>query len=122
MDEQARQGHKRYPYLLKDVVIAHPDHVWSADITYIRLRQGFTYLVAIMGWHSRYVLSWEVSATLDKEFCIRALENSLMLSSPEIFNSDQGSQFASVEFTGRFTGTVQKISPHLYTSNRIIDT
>lgn len=94
------KGHKRYPYLLEGVVIGRPDQVWSTDITYIRLKQGFVYLVAIMDWHSRYVLSWEVSTTLEKEFCIRALENSLMLSSPEIFNSDQGSQFTSSEFTG----------------------
>ena len=88
--------HKKYPYLLKDLVIDRSDQVWSADITYIRLRKGFIYLVAIMDWHSRYVLSWEVSTTLDKEFCLRALE----LSSPDIFNSDQGSQFTSLEFTG----------------------
>jgi len=95
------KDHKKYPYLLRDVVIERPDHVWSTDITYIRLRSGFIYLVAIMDWHSRYVLSWEVSTTLDAEFCIRALEGALTLSSPEIFNSDQGSQFTSVEFTGR---------------------
>ncbi len=97
---QPAKDHKKYPYLLKDVVIERPDHVWSADITYIRLKQGFIYLVAIMDWHSRYVLSWEISTTLDKEFCIRALEKALGLSSPEIFNSDQGSQFTSLEFTG----------------------
>ena len=95
------KDHKKYPYLLKDVVIERPDHVWSTDITYIRLKGGFIYLVAIMDWHSRYVLSWEVSTTLDAEFCIRALERALSLSSPDIFNSDQGSQFTSVEFTGR---------------------
>jgi putative transposase len=94
------RDHKKYPYLLKDVVIERPDHVWSTDITYIRLKQGFIYLVAIMDWHSRYVLSWEISTTLDKAFCIRALEKALGLSSPEIFNSDQGSQFTSLEFTG----------------------
>lgn len=94
------KDHKKYPYLLRDLVIGRPDHVWSADITYIRLKQGFIYLVAIMDWHSRYVLSWEISTTLDKEFCIRALEKALGLSSPEIFNSDQGSQFTSLEFTG----------------------
>ena len=94
------KDHKKYPYLLKDVVIERPDHVWSTDITYIRLKQGFIYLVAIMDWHSRYVLSWEISTTLDKAFCIRALEKALGLSSPGIFNSDQGSQFTSLEFTG----------------------
>lgn len=95
------KDHKKYPYLLMDVVIERPDHVWSTDITYIRLKGGFIYLVAIMDWHSRYVLSWEVSTTLDAEFCIRALERALSLSSPDVFNSDQGSQFTSVEFTGR---------------------
>lgn len=94
------KDHKKYPYLLKDVVIERPDHVWSTDITYIRLKGGFIYLVAIMDWHSRYVLSWEISTTLDAEFCISALEKALTLSSPEIFNSDQGSQFTSTEFTG----------------------
>lgn len=93
--------HKKYPYLLRGLEIDCPDQVWGADITYIRLRQGFIYLVAVMDWHSRYVLSWEVSTTLTMDFCLRALENALTLSSPEIFNSDQGSQFTSVEFTGR---------------------
>ena len=83
------KDHRKYPYLLRDVVIERPDHVWSTDITYIRLKHGFIYLVAIMDWHSRYVLSWEVSTTLDAEFCIRALECALTLSSPDIFNSDQ---------------------------------
>ncbi len=104
------KNHKRYPYLLRDVVIERPDHVWSTDITYIRLKHGFIYLVAIMDWHSRYVLSWEVSTTLDAEFCIRALERALSLSSPDIFNSDQGSQFTSVEFTGRLEKIGIKIS------------
>ncbi len=94
------KDHKKYPYLLRDAVIDRPDQVWGTDITYIRLKQGFIYLVAIMDWHSRYVLSWELSTTLDKEFCIKALEKALGLSSPEIFNSDQGGQFTSLEFTG----------------------
>lgn len=92
--------HKKYPYLLRDISIERPDHVWCADITYIRLSQGFIYLVAVMDWHSRYVLSWEVSTMLDKEFCIKALESALLLSKPEIFNTDQGSQFTSDDFTG----------------------
>lgn len=104
------KDHKKYPYLLKDVVIERPDHVWSTDITYIRLKGGFIYLVAIMDWHSRYVLSWEVSITLDAEFCIRALERALSLSSPDIFNSDQGSQFTSIEFTGRLENLEVAIS------------
>jgi len=94
------KDHKKYPYLLKGIKIDHADHVWSTDITYVRLKQGFIYLVAIIDWHSRYVLSWEISTTLDKEFCISALEKALTLSRPEIFNSDQGSQFTSTEFTG----------------------
>jgi len=93
--------HKIYPYLLKGVSIDRPDQVWGADITYIRLAHGFMYLVAIMDWFSRYVLSWELSNTLETNFCLKALEGALMLSKPEIFNSDQGSQFTSLEFTGR---------------------
>jgi len=77
------KDHKEYPYLLRDVIIDRPDQVWSTDITYIKLRPpGFIYLVAIMDWHSRYVLTWELSTTLDKEFCIRALERVFGLSPP----------------------------------------
>ena len=94
-------AHKIYPYLLRGVPIDHCNHVWSTDITYIRLKGGFVYLVAILDWYSRYVLSWEISNTMDTEFCMRALENALKKGSPEIFNTDQGSQFTSNEFTGR---------------------
>jgi putative transposase len=94
------KGHKKYPYLLKGLIINRPDHVWSADITYVRLVQGFIYLVAIMDWFSRYILSWEISTTLEKNFCLKALESALRLSMPDIFNSDQGAQFTSTEFTG----------------------
>ncbi len=97
---KANPDHKKYPYLLKGVVIDHPDQVWSTDITYIRLQHGFVYLVAIMDWHSRYVLAWDISTTMDTDFCIRTLENALKTSKPEIFNSDQGSQFTSNDFTG----------------------
>jgi putative transposase len=93
--------HQIYPYLLKGVSIDRPDQVWGADITYIRLAHGFLYLVAIMDWFSRYVLSWELSNTLEMDFCLKALEGALMRSQPEIFNSDQGSQFTSLEFTAR---------------------
>jgi putative transposase len=93
------QEHKRYPYLLRDLVIDHPGQVWCADITYIRMLYGFIYLVAIMDWFSRYVLAWEISTTLDTAFCVRALEKALGISKPEIFNTDQGVQFTSVEFT-----------------------
>lgn len=96
---KALREHKKYPYLLKDMVIERVDQVWSADITYIRLSQGFIYLVAIIDWYSRYVLSWKVSITLEKEFCMEALEKALRASKPDIFNTDQGAQFTSLEFT-----------------------
>ena len=91
--------HKIYPYLLKDVQIIRPDQVWSADITYIRMYRGWLYLAAVMDWFSRYVLSWEVSVTLESEFCVEALEQALSFGRPEIFNTDQGSQFTSIDFT-----------------------
>lgn len=91
--------HKKYPYLLRDMLIERPDQVWCADITYIRLQQGFVYLVAIMDWYSRYVLAWDISITLDADFCIQTLERALSISRPEIFNSDQGVQFTSGNFT-----------------------
>ena len=92
--------HKIYPYLLRNRVVARPDEVWCADITYIPLPAGFMYLVAIMDWHSRYVLSWRLSNTLDAEFCVAALEAALLRGRPEIFNTDQGAQFTSRAFTG----------------------
>lgn len=93
-------GHRIYPYRLRGLEIVRPNQVWSTDITYIRLRRGFAYLVAIMDWFSRYVLSWELSVTLDVSFCVAALEWALKRAQPEIFNSDQGSQFTSETFTG----------------------
>lgn len=98
---KAVEEHKKYPYLLRDVLVERPDQVWSTDITYIRMHEGFLYLVAIMDWYSRYVLAWRLSNTLDVEFCLDALEAALAISQPEIFNSDQGSQFTSNDFTGR---------------------
>jgi putative transposase len=92
--------HKKYPYLLRKLAITRPNQVWATDITYIRMNQGFIYLVAIMDWFSRYVLSWEVSNTLDETFCIEALQRALSKAKPDIFNSDQGSQFTSTAFTG----------------------
>jgi putative transposase len=92
-------GHKIYPYLLKNMRIKRPNQVWSTDITYIRLVNGFVYLVAIMDWFSRYVLSWRLSTSLDVEFCVAALKEALEQGHPDIFNSDQGSQFTSNEFT-----------------------
>jgi putative transposase len=91
--------HRIYPYLLKDVLIEHVDQVWSADITYIRMYRGWVYLTAIIDWFSRYVLSWEVSVTLESDFCIEALKQALSFGIPQVFNTDQGSQFTSIEFT-----------------------
>ena len=95
----SNKAHKVYPYLLRNVEIQKPNHVWSTDITYIKLRTGFVYLVAIIDWYSRYVISWKLSITMEKDFCIEALQEALDQGHPEIFNSDQGSQFTSVEFT-----------------------
>ena len=91
--------HKIYPYLLRDVEITRSDQVWSADITYVRMYRGWLYLVAVMDWFSRYVLSWEVSTTLESEFCVTALKRALGYGRPEVFNTDQGSQFTSDDFT-----------------------
>ena len=93
-------GHKSYPYLLKDVQICRPNQVWCADITYIPVRRGCAYLVAVMDWYSRYVLSWALSSSLNAGFCVWALKEALALGRPEIFNTDQGSQFTSAEFIG----------------------
>src|SRR5437868_8157328 len=92
--------HRIYPYLLRNLAIERPDQVWSADITYVPLRRGFMYLVAVLDWHSRYVLSWELSNTLDSSFCVAALEAAMESQRPEIFNTDQGAQFTSQAFTG----------------------
>ena len=94
------ESHK-YPYLLEGLKIQEPDEVWCSDITYIRMRRGYIYLVAVMDWFSRYVLSWQVSNTLDGYFCLSALQRALMKGKPRIFNTDQGSQFTSSAFTGR---------------------
>ncbi|MEX2517033.1 MAG: IS3 family transposase [Gammaproteobacteria bacterium] len=96
----ANPAHKVYPYLLRNVVIDRPNQVWATDITYIPMARGFVYLVAIMDWYSRRVLSWRVSNTLDTRFCIDALEEAIERHGPpEIFNTDQGSQFTSDDFT-----------------------
>lgn len=107
---KAVKEHKKYPYLLKGLVIDRPDQAWCADVTYIRLVRGFLYLVAIMDWFSRYILSWEVSISLEVEFCLRALSKALSVSKPDIFNSDQGPQFTSLEFTGRLKDAGIQIS------------
>jgi len=93
-------GHKIYPYLLSGLKITRPNQVWAADITYIPMARGFLYLVAIIDVYSRYVLSWRLSNTLDAGFCVEALEEALRKGKPEIFNTDQGSQFTSEAFTG----------------------
>jgi putative transposase len=90
-----------YPYLLRDRVLSHINEVWSSDITYIPMKHGFMYLMAVIDWYSRYVLSWRLSNTLEGRFCLEALEEALTLGRPEIFNTDQGSQFTSREYTGR---------------------
>jgi putative transposase len=94
-------GHKIYPYLLRNVEVTRPDQVWASDITYVPLRHGFLYLVAVMDWYSRYVLSWRLSNTLTGSFCQEALDEALSRAKPEIFNSDQGSQFTATAFTSR---------------------
>ena len=91
-------GHKVYPYLLRGRKTREVNEVWSTDITYIRMKHGWLYLVAIMDWMSRFILSWELSTTLEVDFCIRALKRALAIGTPEIFNSDQGSQFTSLAF------------------------
>lgn len=103
--------HKIYPYLLRGVTVTRPNQVWSADITYIRLLQGYVYLIAILDWYSRFVLSWEISNTMDVGFCIDTLERALLkYKKAEIFNTDQGSQFTSNAFTGILINNGIKIS------------
>ena len=93
-------AHKVYPYLLRNMVVERPNQVWAADITYIPMNRGFMYLVAVMDWHSRKILSWRISNTLDTQFCVEAVEEALgRYGAPEIFNTDQGAQFTSNEFT-----------------------
>src|SRR5246127_1751721 len=95
-------SHKIFPYLLRNLIIERPNHVWAADITYVPVGRGFLYLVAIIDWASRAVLAWRLSNTMDVAFCLAALEDALArFGKPEIFNTDQGSQFTSGEFTGR---------------------
>ncbi|MCG3768682.1 MAG: hypothetical protein JW394_0800 [Nitrospira sp.] len=107
---QPGEGHKIYPYLLRDVGVERVNQVWSTDITYIRMAQGFVYLVAVMDWFSRYVLSWRLSLTMELDFCVEALRCALRRGRPEIFNSDQGSQFTSEKFTGELAARQISIS------------
>ena len=103
--------HRIYPYLLRDLAVTRPNQVWCSDITYIPMRRGFLYLVAVMDWHTRAVLSWRLSNTLDSTFCVEALTEALSrYGKPEIFNTDQGSQFTSEEFTDVLSGAGVRIS------------
>ena len=102
--------HRVYPYLPRGVEINRVNQVWSTDITYVRLRQGFLYLAAILDWFSRYVLAWRLSNSLDTSFCLEALDEALSRGRPEVFNSDQGSQFTSREFTGRLVAAGVQVS------------
>jgi len=103
--------HRVYPYLLRDLEVSQPDQVWCADITYIPMQRGFLYLVAIMDWASRRVLSWRLSNSMDSSFCVEALEETLQhFGRPKIFNTDQGSQFTSLEFTETLKNAGVKIS------------
>lgn len=104
------QAHRVYPYLLRDLQIVRPNQVWSADITYIPMQHGFMYLVAILDWFSRYVVAWQLSNTLDGQFCLEVLEQALLQGRPEIFNTDQGVQFTAREFTSRLEGAGIRIS------------
>ena len=101
---------QRYPYLLRGMRIERCNQVWSCDITYIRLQRGFVYLMAVMDWFSRYILSWELSITLDTSFCLEALDRALRVATPENFNTDQGVQFTSAEFTKRLKDADIRIS------------
>jgi putative transposase len=107
---QPAAGQRIYPYLLRNLPITRVNQVWSTDITYIRLVHGFIYLVAVIDWYSRYVLSWEVSTSLETSFCLSALEWALKVAQPEIFNTDQGSQFTSMDFTSRLESENIRIS------------
>jgi putative transposase len=108
---KADREHPKYPYLLRDLSVTRPNQVWCTDITYIPTAHGFAYLVAIMDWHSRYVLSWELSNSLESSFCIKALERALAkYGTPEIFNSDQGSQFTDGAFTAVLEAKSVRIS------------
>ena len=107
---QPAPDHRVYPYLLRDVAIERVDQVWSTDITYIRLRPGFVYLVAILDWFSRYVLAWELSVTVNGQFCLDALDRALARGHPAIFNTDQGAQFTSAVFTERLRAAGVQIS------------
>jgi putative transposase len=105
-----RAGHRLYPYLLRDVRVQRPDHVWSTDITYVPLTSGFMYLAAIIDWYSRYVIAWRLSNTLDGSFCLDMLEEALSTGRPEVFNTDQGVQFTAQAWTSRLESAGVQVS------------
>lgn len=102
--------HLKYPYLLRGMTIGRPNQVWCADITYLRLRRGFVYLMAVMDWFSRYVLAWQTSITLEADFCLDALDEAMKLVRPEVFNTDQGTQFTSRDWTSKLESAGVKVS------------
>jgi len=104
------RNHRVYPYLLRGVSIDRPDQVWSTDITYLPMAQGFMYLAATIDWYSRYVIAWRLSNTLDGEFCLDMLEEALRRGQPEVFNTDQGVQFTSAAWTGRLEAAGVQVS------------
>jgi putative transposase len=103
-------AHQRFPYLLKGVAIVRPNQVWSTDITYVRLQGGFVFLAAVLDWYSRYVLAWELSITLEADFCVTVLERALRDQRPEIFNTDQGVQFTSAQFQAPLLAAQVRVS------------
>ena len=107
---QPAPGHKIHPYLLRGLEINRPNQVWASDITYLPMSKGFLYLVAVIDWNSRYILSWRLSNTMDDEFCVDALNESLSKGKPEIFNTDQGSQFTSEDFVDTVKDAGVKVS------------
>jgi putative transposase len=102
--------HQIYPYLLRNVTAAHPNHIWGIDITYIRLAHGWLYLAAVLDWHSRYILSWALSQSLELDFVLTAVDHALLQATPEIWNSDQGSHFTSPRYLERLHNANIKIS------------
>ncbi len=117
---QPGDGHLIMPYLLKGLKIMHPNHVWSTDITYVPMEKGFMYLVAVMDWYSRYVLTWELSNTLSAQFCVAALEEAFVrFGVPEIFNTDQGSQFTCSLFQDKLAD--QGVKPSMDGRGRALD-
>ena len=117
---KSNKEHKKYPYLMRNMIVNKPNQAWAADITYIPLPMGFGYLFAIMDWYSRYVIEWELSNCLDTDFCITALKRSLSTKRPEIFNTDQGVQFTSSEFTSKLEEMgISEVVPFVKTKNQL---